>query len=240
MMYSLEEKKKILETKFPSWYYEFDLGDGVTTQITGKIDPAWHECRKNFIMPAIDAVFPEGLGGKTCLDVACNAGYWSFELARRGAERILAIDREQSVIDRALFARDCLNQNGELSAVEFRTQDIYDTRSEDGPFDLVIAFGVAYHLTDLLGFFQRLHTLCERVAVIDSSVITENAPTLELADAKKFYFCDKQEFSFVPSTETLVRIMSHVGFTSIMQLRPIPETCEPFHAGERVALLAFK
>src|SRR5215470_2385747 len=38
------------------------------------------------------AALPADLRGKTVLDVGCNAGFYAFEMKRRGAARVVAID----------------------------------------------------------------------------------------------------------------------------------------------------
>ena len=37
---------------------------------------------------------PEDLTGKTVLDIGCNAGFYSMEMKRRGAERVVGVDSD--------------------------------------------------------------------------------------------------------------------------------------------------
>ena len=37
---------------------------------------------------------PADLNGKSVLDIGCNAGFYSIEMKRRGAERVLGIDSD--------------------------------------------------------------------------------------------------------------------------------------------------
>src|SRR3954447_7446530 len=63
------------------WYHTIELGDGVVTQ--GMFD---HR-------PVLDRYpIPADLSGKRCLDVATMDGFWAFEMERRGAESVTAID----------------------------------------------------------------------------------------------------------------------------------------------------
>ena len=41
-----------------------------------------------------DAI-PADLSGKSVLDIGCNAGFYSLEMKRRGAARVLAIDYDE-------------------------------------------------------------------------------------------------------------------------------------------------
>src|SRR5262249_42485176 len=47
---------------------------------------------------------PSDLQGKTVLDVGCNAGFYSFEMKRRGAARVLGIDASDEYLAQARFA----------------------------------------------------------------------------------------------------------------------------------------
>ena len=80
--------------------------------------------------------------GKTVLDIGCNAGFYSIEMKRRGADRVLAIDSDDRYLAQAQFAAETLGQTG----IEFRKLDVYDVGAIGERFDLVIFMGVLYHL----------------------------------------------------------------------------------------------
>jgi tRNA (mo5U34)-methyltransferase len=63
------------------WYHTIELAPGLTT-------PGWFDTR-----PAIDAArFPSRLDGRRALDVGTFDGFWAFEMERRGAAEVVAID----------------------------------------------------------------------------------------------------------------------------------------------------
>src|SRR5215469_15736583 len=41
---------------------------------------------------SVAPLIPEDLTGATVLDIGCNAGFYSLELKRRGASRVLGVD----------------------------------------------------------------------------------------------------------------------------------------------------
>ena len=47
---------------------------------------------------------PADLTGKSVLDIGCNAGFYSFEMRRRGAARVLGIDTDARYLAQARFA----------------------------------------------------------------------------------------------------------------------------------------
>ena len=85
---------------------------------------------------------PADLNGRTVLDIGCNAGFYSFEMKRRGAARVLGIDSDDRYLSQARFAAETLGVEG----VEFRNLSIYDEGALGERFDLVIFMGVLYHL----------------------------------------------------------------------------------------------
>jgi tRNA (mo5U34)-methyltransferase len=84
---------------------------------------------------------PTDLTGKTVLDIGCNAGFYSLEMKRRGAARVVAIDSDPAYLAQARFAAEV---NG--VDIEFRELDVYQVAKLREKFDLVLFMGVLYHL----------------------------------------------------------------------------------------------
>jgi predicted RNA methylase len=51
-------------------------------------------------------VLPERLDGKSVLDIGCNGGFYSIEMARRGAARVLGVDHDEAYLEQARFAAE--------------------------------------------------------------------------------------------------------------------------------------
>ena len=65
---------------------------------------------------------PADLTGRSVLDIGCNAGFYSFEMKRRGAARVLGVDSNPRYLDQARFAARVLRfRDGRL---------VLDTRQE--------------------------------------------------------------------------------------------------------------
>lgn len=90
----------------------------------------------------LECALPADLSEMTVLDVGCNAGFYSFELARRGA-RVVGIDADSHYLRQARWA----NARFELqSRVTFRKMQVYELAHTSERFDLVLFMGVFYHL----------------------------------------------------------------------------------------------
>ena len=119
------------------WFHNLHLPDGTQTAPAHELGdfPAWKWRR-------IAHALPEDLSGWTALDVGCNAGFYSFELARRGAA-VTAIDSDARYLRQAQWAA----REFELEeSIEFRQQQVYDLARDDARYDLVLFLGVLYHL----------------------------------------------------------------------------------------------
>src|SRR5205823_2679501 len=70
------------------------------------------------------------------------AGFYSFELARRGAD-VLGIDHDEHYLAQARWAR---GRYGLEDQVELRHLGVYDLARVPETFDVVLFMGVLYHL----------------------------------------------------------------------------------------------
>ncbi len=95
---------------------------------------------------------PEDLRGRTVLDVGCNAGYYSLEMKRRGADRVVAIDSDEGYLAQARFAAEVCELD-----VDFRCMSVYDVAALGERFDIVLFLGVLYHLRHPLLALDLLH-----------------------------------------------------------------------------------
>ena len=84
---------------------------------------------------------PKDLAGMTVLDIGCNAGFYSIEMKRRGASRVLGIDHDEQYLEQARFAAQVLDLN-----IAFEHMSVYDLPKLGESFDLVLFMGVFYHL----------------------------------------------------------------------------------------------
>jgi tRNA (mo5U34)-methyltransferase len=87
-----------------------------------------------------DAI-PADLSGKAVLDIGCNAGFYSIEMKRRGADRVLGIDFDEAYLAQARFAAEIADCD-----IEFRQLSVYDVGALREKFDIVLFMGVLYHL----------------------------------------------------------------------------------------------
>ena len=130
---------------------------------------------------------PNDLAGRTVLDIGCNAGYYSLEMKRRGAERVVGVDFDETYLAQARFAADVLGAD-----IEFRQLSAYDVASLREKFDLVLFMGVFYHLRHPLLALDLIHDhVCRDLFVFQSMQRGSN----EVAEWDNDYpFCQQDIF----------------------------------------------
>jgi tRNA (mo5U34)-methyltransferase len=108
---------------------------------------------------------PARLDGQSVLDIGCNGGYYSFELKRRGAARVLGIDHDPVYLAQAQFARDQFGLD-----VDFCQGDVYaiDQVVNGEQFDYVLFMGVFYHLRHPLYALEKVAKLVRHRLVFQS------------------------------------------------------------------------
>ena len=115
---------------------------------------------------------PSDLRGRTVLDIGCNAGFYSMEMKRRGAERVVGIDYDESYLAQARFAAEVSGMD-----IEFRRMSVYDVGSLGEKFDLVLFMGVLYHLRHPLLALDLLHEHVARDLLVFQSMLRGSAET---------------------------------------------------------------
>jgi tRNA (mo5U34)-methyltransferase len=131
---SSEEIRRQVEVLGP-WFHNLDLR-GVPTAPDHFLGDYPAVKWKRFAQ-----AIPADLTGKTVLDIGCNGGFYSIEMKRRGASRVLGIDFDDAYLSQARFATEV----AELD-IEFRKLSVYDVASLGERFDIVLFMGVLYHL----------------------------------------------------------------------------------------------
>ncbi len=171
------------------WYHAIEVAPGIVTP--GRYDPR----------PLLDRMgFPKDLSGKTVLDIGAYDGFFTFEAERRGASRVVALDRHPADHLGFSTAHELLG-----SKAEYVSGSVYDLSPDThGTFDVVLFLGVLYHLRHPLLAFDRIHSVCREYALVESHVLDE---------------------AFITATETLPLKMIHPTLkqSAIMQFYPHDE-----------------
>jgi tRNA (mo5U34)-methyltransferase len=128
------------------WFHNIDLG-GVPTAPEHFLGDYPGAKWRRFA----DAI-PQDLSGCSVLDIGCNGGFYSIEMKRRGASRVLGIDHDEDYLAQARFAAEVSGLD-----IEFAQLSVYDVGAIGERFDLVLFLGVLYHLRHPLLALDLIH-----------------------------------------------------------------------------------
>jgi tRNA (mo5U34)-methyltransferase len=142
---SRAEIRRQVEALSP-WFHNLDL-NGVSTAPTHFLGDYPAVKWRRFA----DAITRD-LTGKSVLDIGCNAGFYSMEMKRRGAARVLGLDFDQEYLSQARFAAEVSGLD-----IEFRRLSVYDVGALGETFDIVLFLGVLYHLRHPLLALDLIH-----------------------------------------------------------------------------------
>jgi tRNA (mo5U34)-methyltransferase len=135
------------------------------TARVGELGPWFHDLELNGVRTAPDhplgnflrelwslaaPAFPDDMTGKTVLDIGCNAGFYSLQLASRGA-RVTGIDHDPRYLAQARFAAEVIGAD-----IEYLQLDVYDVDRLGRDFDFVLFMGVLYHLRHPLYALEKV------------------------------------------------------------------------------------
>jgi len=211
------------------WFHNLDLG-GVQTAPNHFLHD-YPRCKFARFAHAL----PEDLSGKSVLDIGCNAGFYSLEMKRRGAERVLGVDYDDRYLAQARLAAEITGVD-----IEFRKLSVYDLASLGERFDLVIFMGVLYHLrhpllaldlvrehvADDLLLFQSMQRGSEVTGEFAADYPFEQIAHFDEADYPKLHFIEgsyARDWTnwWVPNASCSAAMLRSSGF-DILE-RPEPE-----------------
>lgn len=176
----------------------------------------------SFKWEKIKESIPERLEGWNVLDIGCNAGFYSIELAKRGAQ-VTAIDLDEHYLKQAQWVAE---QFGLDSKIEFLQMQVYDFAHFEKKFDLVWFMGVFYHLRYPLLALDILAGITKKMMVFQTYSLP-GRETMEVPNDVEFH---KREvlldaawpkMSFVPNQlagdPTNWWVANHQGILSMLQ-----------------------
>ncbi len=211
------------------WYHSLDLGGGVVT-------PGMFDHR-----PVLDRYpLPADLSGMRCLDVATMDGFWAFEMERRGAASVTALDLEDpeeldwpaslrsqdKALDESKGERFALAHRALGSRVERVLMSAYDLGSDRlGQFDFVFCGDLLLHLKDPITPLENIRSVCTGSAVIVNVIkrfrFQRGRALAELDGIDNFEW-------WVTNLEGLVRLVRAAGFARVDASEPFEL---PFRTG---------
>jgi tRNA (mo5U34)-methyltransferase len=124
---------------------------------------------------------PDDLSGMRVLDIGCAEGFFSFEAERRGAREVIGIDSFSDSVRRFNIVKEARQSN----ATAF-LMNVYDLEPDRlGTFDLVLFYGVFYHLKHPQHALERIRSICTGTMLFQTHVLED--PSVKDEPIARFY-----------------------------------------------------
>lgn len=150
----------------------------------------------------------------TALDAGCGVGFFANVLHESGLE-VRAFDgRKDNVAEaRRRFPQISFEQ-GDLQSPEIRNL---------GQFDLVLCFGLLYHLENPLLAMRNLRALTDRGLLLESMCFNEDRPWMLLREEPRMEDQSLTDVAFYASEGCLVKMLYRSGFAAVYRVHPLPD-----------------
>ncbi len=158
---------------------------------------------------------PADLNGKSGRDIGAWDGYFAFEFERRGAKRVVAIDKYafgSRAIDCFKLARDYFG-----SKVEYHALDALDLSPEIGKFDLVFCAGLLYHLRYPLKTLEAIRSVTEGQLILETNSLIpgghEGGPMMTFFPGDDRTIESRWNYGAFPTEGWLLAALQAAGFS---------------------------
>ena len=206
------------------WHFDIEIARGVRT-VDGNRDDNGNNLfgfipliKPEEVSGLLRRVYPQGLEGKSFLDVACNAGGYSFVAKAMGASRTLGFDVRAHWIAQAEFVKR--HWSGDSSGMRFREADLHSL-DLDEHFDITMFKGILYHLPDPVAALKRVADLTREIMILDTETEGERGELcLRLCDETTTNLMSGVHgLAWFPSGPDVVeRIARWAGFEEVREL----------------------
>ena len=221
-----------------TWFYPFRLPSGAVTPTygVGELDPI-HHTRSQMLDALLASEFPAGRGDLSAVDLACHQGWFSAQLAQSGFGRVTGVDTRDEHIADATLIRDALA----LPQWTLHQSDVHALTPQalGGEHDLVLCFGLIYHLENPVGALRVARSLTRRLCVVETQVVPGMTGWVDYGSYRfvrplkgSFGIIDETGethgpeasttgICLVPSVEALCWILERIGFSRV-EVLPVP------------------
>ena len=184
----------------------------------------------------IRKIVPElrrALNLSTALDAGCGPGFFS-EVLRDCGLLVHGFDGRAENVGEA---------QRRYPGIQFNQGDIEDSRIKDlGSFDLVLCFGLLYHLESPLKAIRNLRALAKKVLFVESMCLPTFELQIILREEPRLVDQSLTDLAFYPSEGCIVKMLFRSGFRYVYRTAVLPDHDEfretPYSRRRRTVLLA--
>jgi len=185
------------------------------------------DARMDFITPLLREL-RQTVDIQSALDVGCGLGDFSDFLSQFGIPKVVGIDgREDNVVEARKRHVGPSFQLGD--AEELPVQAL-------GTFDLVLCFGLLYHVENPMRVIRKLRALTKNALIVESMCVPGDKPKLELLDEVDAHNQSLNGLAFYPSEPCLIKMLNRSGFRFVYEFLSLPDDPRYSRTSERERL----
>ncbi|HSC74617.1 MAG TPA: methyltransferase domain-containing protein [Pseudomonadales bacterium] len=198
------------------WHFDIPVGNGLrTAHGNAQLDEQPPLSNPQKIGKLLRAIYPEGLQGKSFLDVACNGGGYSLLARDLGAERVFGFDVREHWINQAQFLLE--NLPGRRDVIRFVQQDLLEAEKilGDERFDICLFKGIFYHLPDPVSNLKMIANRTDEILILDTeTAIGEKDGCLRLyMEGVENHMSGVHRLAWLPTGPEVIKDILHwLGF----------------------------
>ena len=154
--------------------------------------------------------------------MGCGLGHFSGFLRSAGFQ-VTAVDGRSQNVEEA---------SRRYPGVEFHTLDAEAPALRGlGQFDLVLCFGLLYHLENPFLTIRHLHALTSKLLLVESVIYPGSEPAMELVDEWPYDDQGLRHIAFYPTESCLLKLLYRAGFANVYRFAQLPD--HPHYRGSR-------
>jgi SAM-dependent methyltransferase len=170
------------------------------------------DARMEFLRRVI-APWKSEVGLGTALDLGCGVGHFSAMLQDLGLHVTAADARADNIAE----------ARSRYPGIDFQVADAEDVSIATlGTFDVVVCFGLLYHLENPLRAIRNLRALTGKLLILESMSIPEEQPLLFLMDEPPGEDQSLRAVSCYPSEGAIIKMAYRAEFPHVYRFRELP------------------
>ncbi|HYL87070.1 MAG TPA: FkbM family methyltransferase [Candidatus Angelobacter sp.] len=192
----------------------------LTTEVTIQLTPFDEKEYRRLIEARGETVrrvvtkLKRAMGLTTAVDAGCGVGFFSQTLVECGLTACGFDARAENV-------EEARRRFPEIAFGEGDVED--ETIASLGRFDLVLCFGLLYHVENPLRAIRNLRAIVRKCLLLESMCVPGEKPALLLREEPRQEDQSLSEVACYPSESSLVKMLYRAGFAKVYRVTPLPD-----------------
>lgn len=154
------------------------------------------------------------LGLRNAVDAGCGVGFFAQTLSEMGLETRGFDGRFENVVEARKRFPKVAFECGDIESAEIAAL---------GTFDLVLCFGLLYHLESPMRAIRHLRALTGKGLLIESMCVPGDDARMMFREEPSQHDQSLTDMAFYPSESCLVKMLYRAGFADVYRVARLPE-----------------